>query len=76
MRGDGVGAAAAPTRPGRARRRGALIGYGNSFATAVNAAGHVVGSVRIGDERRAFVYRGGKMTVHPGGYGLYLVNSI
>lgn len=55
---------------------GALVGYGNSFATAVNSAGHVVGTVRIGDERRAFVYRDGKMTVHPGGYGLYLVNSI
>jgi probable HAF family extracellular repeat protein len=55
---------------------GALVGYGNSFATAVNSAGHVVGSVRIGDERRAFVYRDGKMTVHPGGFGLYLVNSI
>jgi probable HAF family extracellular repeat protein len=55
---------------------GAMIGYGNSFATAVNSAGHVVGSIRIGDERRSFVYRDGKMTVHPGGYGLYLVNSI
>jgi probable HAF family extracellular repeat protein len=55
---------------------GALVGYGNSFATAVNSAGHVVGSVRIGDERRAFVYRDGRMTVHPGGFGLYLVNSI
>jgi probable HAF family extracellular repeat protein len=49
---------------------GALIGYGDSFATAVNAAGHVVGSIRAGDERRSFVYRDGKMTVHPGGYGL------
>lgn len=55
---------------------GALIGYGNSFATAVNGAGHVVGTVRLGDERRAFVYRDGKMTVHPGFYGLYVVNSI
>lgn len=55
---------------------GALIGYGDSFATAVNEAGHVVGSIRAGDERRSFVYRDGKMTVHPGGYGLYLVNAI
>jgi len=55
---------------------GALVGYGDSFATAVNSAGHVVGTVRVGDERRAFVYRDGKMTVHPGGFGLYLVNSI
>jgi hypothetical protein len=36
----------------------------------------VVGSVRIGDERRSFAYRDGRMSVHPGGYGLYLVNSI
>jgi len=55
---------------------GALIGYGNSFATDINNAGHVVGSIRIGDERRAFVYRDGKMTVHPGGFGLYVVNAI
>lgn len=55
---------------------GALIGYGDSFATAVNQAGHVVGSIRVGDERRSFVYRDGKMTVHRGGYGLYLVNAI
>jgi probable HAF family extracellular repeat protein len=55
---------------------GALIGYGDSYATAVNNAGHVVGSIRVGDERRSFVYRDGKMTVHRGGYGLYLVNAI
>jgi len=55
---------------------GALIGYGDSFATAINDAGHVVGSIRIGEERRSFVYRDGKMTIHPGGHGLYLVNAI
>ena len=55
---------------------GALIGYGDSFATSINAAGHVVGTVHIGDERRTFVYRDGKMTVHPGFYGLYVVNAI
>jgi probable HAF family extracellular repeat protein len=61
---------------GRMVDLGALIGYGDSYATAVNQAGHVVGSIRIGDERRSFVYRDGKMTVHRGGYGLYLVNAI
>jgi len=55
---------------------GDMIGYGDSFATAINSAGHVVGTILIGDERRSFVYRDGKMTVHPGGHGLYLVNSI
>lgn len=55
---------------------GDMIGYGDSFATAINAAGHVVGTILIGDERRSFVYRDGKMTVHPGGHGLYLVNAI
>ena len=56
---------------------GAVIGYGDSFATAVNNAGHVVGTILLASrERRAFVYRDGKMTVHPGGFGLYLVNAI
>ncbi|MYM39101.1 HAF repeat-containing protein [Pseudoduganella sp. CY13W] len=55
---------------------GNMIGYGDSYATGVNGAGHVVGTILIGDERRSFVYRDGKMTVHPGGHGLYLVNAI
>jgi probable HAF family extracellular repeat protein len=56
---------------------GALIGYGSSFATDINSAGHVVGTVLVaGGERRSFVWRDGKMTVHSGGKGLHLTNSI
>lgn len=55
---------------------GALVGYGASFATDINNAGHVVGTVLIRDERRSFVWRDGKMTVHRGGKGLHLTNSI
>lgn len=83
---DGIVVGAASTASGRwhafmydgeqMRDLGDLIGYGDSFATAVNGAGHVVGTIQIGEERRSFVYRDGKMTVHPGGHGLYLVNAI
>jgi probable HAF family extracellular repeat protein len=55
---------------------GALIGYGNSYATGINAAGHVVGTILLGEERRSFVYRDGKMLVHQAGKGLYLTNAI
>ncbi len=55
---------------------GAKIGYGNSFATGINSAGHVVGTVLTDNERRTFVWRDGKMTVHRGGNGLHLTNSI
>lgn len=55
---------------------GALVGFGNSFATDINNAGHVVGTVLLPDERLSFVYRDGKMTVHRGGRGLHLANSI
>ncbi|MDO8438841.1 MAG: HAF repeat-containing protein [Telluria sp.] len=55
---------------------GALIGYGNSFATDINNSGHVVGTVLTMDERLSFVWRDGKMTVHRGGHGLHLTNSI
>jgi probable HAF family extracellular repeat protein len=55
---------------------GALIGFGNSFATDINNNGHVVGTVMMPDERLSFVWRDGKMTVHRGGKGLHLTNSI
>lgn len=55
---------------------GALIGFGNSFATDINNNGHVVGTVLMPDERLSFVWRDGKMTVHRGGKGLHLTNSI
>ena len=55
---------------------GAKIGFGNSFATSINSAGHVVGTVIRGEEHMSFVWRDGRMLVHPGGYGLYLTNSI
>jgi len=55
---------------------GALIGFGNSFATDINNNGHVVGTVTTPDERLSFVWRDGKMTVHRGGKGLHLTNAI
>ena len=55
---------------------GKLIGYGSSYATDINNNGHVVGTVLMPEERMSFVYRDGKMTVHRGGKGLHLTNSI
>lgn len=55
---------------------GAKIGYGDSFANDINSAGHVVGTVLVNDERMSFVWRDNKMTVHRGGLGLHLTNSI
>ncbi|NHZ41717.1 HAF repeat-containing protein [Massilia aquatica] len=55
---------------------GALIGNYNSFATDINNAGHVVGTVLVGSERMSFVWRDNKMTLHRGGQGLHLTNSI
>ena len=56
---------------------GAMIGQGDSYATAVNAAGHVVGSVSIkGFEPMTFVYKEGVMTVRRRDDGLYLTNKI
>jgi probable HAF family extracellular repeat protein len=54
---------------------GKLIG-GDSFATGINNAGHVVGVADIGDYRLSFVWRDGKMNLHPSGKGLYLTNAI
>jgi probable HAF family extracellular repeat protein len=55
---------------------GAVIGEGASFATDINNAGHVVGTLLRGDERQSFVWRDGKLTIHRGGKGLHLTNSI
>jgi probable HAF family extracellular repeat protein len=55
---------------------GKLVGAGSSFATDINSAGHVVGTVLRGDERLSFVYRNGVMSVHRGGKGLHLTNAI
>jgi len=55
---------------------GKLIGAGDSFATAINNAGHVVGVADIGDHRLSFVWRDGKMYLHPSGKGLYMTNAI
>ncbi|MES2320394.1 MAG: HAF repeat-containing protein [Pseudomonadota bacterium] len=55
---------------------GALIGRGSSFATDINNHGHVVGTILLPEERMSFVWRDGKMTIHRGGKGLHLTNSI
>lgn len=55
---------------------GAIIGWGNSFATGINSAGHVVGTLVRGRERMSFVWRDNKMTLHHGGVGLNLTNTI
>jgi probable HAF family extracellular repeat protein len=54
---------------------GKMIG-GDSFATGINNAGHVVGVADIGDYRISFVWRDGKMNLHPSGKGLYMTNAI
>jgi probable HAF family extracellular repeat protein len=55
---------------------GALLPEGESFATGINNAGQVVGTVQAEDERLTFVWRDGKMIVYRGGQGLHLVNRI
>lgn len=57
---------------------GALLPKGvNSFATGINAAGHVAGSVTAeGYQPLTFVYKDGKVTVHPREAGLYLTSKI
>lgn len=57
---------------------GAKIGHGtNTYATGINAAGHVVGSVTAqGFAPLTFVYREGRISVHPREAGLYLTNKI
>jgi probable HAF family extracellular repeat protein len=49
----------------------------NSFATSINAAGHVAGSITAeGYQPRTFVYKAGKVSVHPREAGLYLTSKI
>lgn len=57
---------------------GALLPKGvNSFATSINAAGHVAGSVTAeGYQPLTFVYKDGKVAVHPRETGLYLTSKI
>ncbi|GAB2845006.1 hypothetical protein GCM10027277_11290 [Pseudoduganella ginsengisoli] len=57
---------------------GALLPKGvNSFATSINAAGHVAGTVTSeGFQPLTFVYKDGKLSVHPREAGLYLTNKI
>ena len=51
-------------------------GRGSSFATDINNAGTVVGTLLHGEERLSWVWRNGQMTIHRGGKGLHLTNSI
>jgi hypothetical protein len=55
-----------------------LAGHGGetSIAVDINASGQAVGTILLGEERRSFVYRDGKMLVHQAGKGLYLTNAI
>ena len=57
---------------------GALLPKGvNSFATGINAAGHVAGTVTAeGFQPLTFVYKNGKLSVHPREAGLYLTSKI
>lgn len=57
---------------------GALLPKGvNSFATSINAAGHVAGTVTAeGYQPLTFVYKDGKVAVHPRETGLYLTSKI
>jgi probable HAF family extracellular repeat protein len=57
---------------------GALLPKGvNSFATSINAAGHVAGSVTAeGYQPLTFIYRDGKVSIHPREAGLYLTSKI
>ncbi|MRV74395.1 HAF repeat-containing protein [Duganella sp. FT92W] len=57
---------------------GALLPKGvNSFATGINAAGHVAGTVTAeGYQPLTFVYKDGKVSVHPREAGLYLTSKI
>ena len=55
---------------------GEQIGRGSSFATDINSAGQVVGTLLLGDERLSWVWRKGVITIHRGGQGLHLTNSI
>lgn len=51
---------------------GALIRDGDSYATGINAAGHVAGTIRFRDSAPlTFVYKDGQMRIHRNRNGLY-----
>lgn len=56
---------------------GAMVARGQSYATGINAAGHVVGTIRIPDNAPlTFVYRDGKIRIHPNRNSLYETSKI
>ncbi|QGZ42066.1 putative HAF family extracellular repeat protein [Pseudoduganella flava] len=56
---------------------GALINQGNSYATGINAAGDVVGTIRFKDNAPlTFVYKDGRMRIHPNRHSLYETGRI
>ncbi|WBS04765.1 HAF repeat-containing protein [Pseudoduganella sp. SL102] len=51
---------------------GAMIAQGQSYATGINAAGDVAGTIRFRDNAPlTFVYKDGRMRIHPNRNGLY-----
>jgi probable HAF family extracellular repeat protein len=56
---------------------GAMIREGQSYATGINAAGDVVGTIRFRDNAPlTFVYKDGQMRIHPNRHGLYETSRI
>lgn len=56
---------------------GAMIRQGHSYATGINAAGDVVGTIRWRDNAPlTFVYKDGRMRIHPNRHGLYETGKI
>ena len=56
---------------------GAMIAQGQSYATGINAAGDVVGTIRFRDNAPlTFVYKDGRMRIHPNRNGLYETSKI
>lgn len=56
---------------------GAMIKQGQSYATGINAAGDVVGTIRYRDNAPlTFVYKDGRMRIHPNRNALYETGKI
>ncbi|QBE62269.1 HAF repeat-containing protein [Pseudoduganella lutea] len=56
---------------------GAMIAKGQSYATGINAAGDVVGTIRFRDNAPlTFVYKDGRMRIHPNRNALYETGKI
>jgi probable HAF family extracellular repeat protein len=56
---------------------GAMIREGQSYATGINAAGDVVGTIRFRDNAPlTFVYKDGRMRIHPNRHSLYETGKI